>query len=184
MKKQSGFTLIELVMVTLIAALLVVGGLHILGFVTKTTFYLPNQVRADTLAADALEILTEGDKTAKGLRFCKAVTTAGANQVIVTNQDDQTIEYRLTAGKLYRKIATGADALVPYYMPADMTIAGVGGSLFTYTDASDAPLTQPVTPANVRRIKVDLIAKNGTGSSDTLDGTSTQSSSVKVNKYL
>ena len=177
MKNAKGFTLIELVMIILIAGLLTVGGLHIFMFVVRNSFYLPNQVQANLVAADALEIIVEGDSQAKGLRFCKAVTTAAANQIVVTNQDGQTITYNLSSGILYRTIAPGAATQIPYFMASNMTLAGVGGSLFTYYDSSDAVTA---APANVRRINIDLIAQNGTGSSDKYEGTSQQDTSVKV----
>jgi prepilin-type N-terminal cleavage/methylation domain-containing protein len=184
----TGFTLIELVMVILITALLSVAGVHIMQFVVRNSFYLPNQVQADLVAAEALEIIVEGDDQAKGLRFCKAVTTAEANRIIVTNQgvltnlDNQTITYNLSGGVLYRTIAPGAATKIPYFMAADMTItgSGAGGALFTYYGVNDTLLTQPVTAANVRRIDINLIAQNGAGSSDKYEGTSHQDTSVKV----
>lgn len=182
----TGFTLIELIMIILLTSVLGLSGYHLMQFVVRNAFYLPNQVQADLVAAEALEILVEGDKSAKGLRFCKAVTTAGASQIVVTNQDDETITYNLSGGSLFRTIAPGAAAKVPYFMPADITIsgAGAGGALFTYYDSTDAALAQPVAAANVRRIDIDLTAQNGTGSSDKYEGASQQSSSVKVNKYV
>jgi hypothetical protein len=171
----------ELVMIILITSLLAVAGLHIMQFTVRNTFYLPNQVQADLVAAEALEILVEGDSTAKGLRFCKAVTTASANQVVVTNQDDETITYNLSGGSLYRTVDPGAPVMVPYFKAGDMTLAGVGGSLFTYYDSAEAVTA---VPANVRRIIINLIAQNGAGSSDKYEGYSQQSTSVKVNKYV
>lgn len=182
----TGFTLIELVMVIMITGLLTVGGLHIFKFVVGNSFYLPNQVQADLVAAEALEIIVEGDSAARGLRFCKAVTTAGANQIVVTNQDDQTITYSLSGGTLFRRIDLGAVTKIPYFMAADMAIsgAGTGGALFIYYGASDVLLAQPVTAANVRRVSINLIAQNGAGSSDKYEGFSQQGSSVQVNRYL
>lgn len=187
-----GFTLIELVMVILITSALALAGVHIMQFVVRNSFYLPNQMQADLVAAEALEIIVEGDGQAKGLRFCKAVLIATATQVQVTNQgvltnlDNQTITYDLTGGILTRKIdAAGAATRIPYFMATDMVIsgAGAGGVLFTYYDANDALLTQPISEANllnIRRINIDLRAQNGAGSSDRYEGTSQQSTSVKV----
>ena len=183
MKNVRGFTLIELVMIILITSVLSVAGVHIMQFVVRNSFYLPNQVQADLVAAEAMEIIVEGDSQAEGLRFCKAVTIATASQVGVTNQAGQTITYDLTGGILSRTIALGAAVMIPYFMDTNkMTIAGsgTGGALFTYYDASDTLLTQPVTAANVRRININLIAQNGAGSSDKYEGTSQQSTSVKV----
>lgn len=177
MRNVVGFTLIELVMVILITSVLSIAGVHLMQFVIRNSFYLPNQVQADLVAAEALEIIAEGDSQAKGLRFCKAVTTAAANQVVITNQDDETITYSSSGGSLYRTIAPGPAVMIPYFKAADMTLSGVGGSLFTYYDSAEAVTG---TPANVRRIKIDLVAQNGSGSSDKYEGTSQQSTSVRV----
>ncbi len=183
MRKSKGFTLIEIIMIVLITALLSIAGIHIMKFTLQNSFYLPNQVQSDLVAADALEIIIEGDSSAKGLRFCENVTTATATQVVVTNQDGIAIAYRLDngTGKLYRKIGGAAEVMIPYYMASDMAIAGAGGTLFTYYDSADAVTA---TLANIRRINIDLIAKQGAGSSDKYEGFSHQSTSVKVNKYL
>ncbi len=183
----AGFTLIELVMIILITSVLSLAGVHIMQFVVRNSFYLPNQVQADLVAAEALELIVEGDNQAEGLRFCKTVTIATATQVQMTRvllptANIQTIIYDLSGGILTRKIDAGAATPIPYFKAADMAISGggVGGALFTYYDVSDNLLTQPVTAANVRRININLIAQNGTGSSDKYEGTSQQSTSVKV----
>ncbi|MFH0985189.1 MAG: prepilin-type N-terminal cleavage/methylation domain-containing protein [Candidatus Omnitrophota bacterium] len=180
-RSQKGFTLIELVMIILLTSILALSGYHLMNLVVRNTFFLPNEVQADLVAAEAMEILVEGDDLARGLRFCKVVTTASANQIVVTNQDDKTITYNLSGGSLFRTIAPGGAVMIPYFKAGDMTLSGSGGSLFTYYDSAEAVTA---TPANVRRIKIDLVAQNGTGSSDNYEGYSQQSSSVKVNKYL
>lgn len=186
---KSGFTLIEVVMVILILGLLSVAGIHLMNFMLRNTFFLPNQVQANMVAADALEIMIEGDSQAKGLRFCKSITTAGANQIVFTNQgvvtnlDSQTITYNLSGGVLTRTIAPGGASMIPYFMdPGRMALAGTGaaGALFTYYDSNDVLLSQPVTAANVRRISINLRAQNGAGLSDNYQGSSQQSTSVKV----
>ena len=179
---STGFTLIEMIMTVLIIGLLVVGAAYLMPQVLKNTFYLPNQVQADMVAGTALEIIVEGDQAGHGLRFSKSITTAGANTLVFTDQDGGAMQFRLDTGTgmLYRKIAAGAEALIPYFMPAGMTFAGVGGSLFTYYDASNA-VTAVV--ANIRRVDINLIAQGGTGSFDKMEGYSQQSTSIQVNKY-
>ncbi|MDD5226002.1 MAG: prepilin-type N-terminal cleavage/methylation domain-containing protein, partial [Candidatus Omnitrophica bacterium] len=124
-KPTRGFTLIELVMVILITSVLALAGVHIMKLTIRNSFYLPNQVQADLVAAEALEIIVEGDSQAKGLRFCKAVSIATATQIEVTNQgvltnlDSQTITYDLTGGILSRKIDTGTATKIPYFMAAE-----------------------------------------------------------------
>ncbi len=180
-RSRRGFTLIEMVMTVLIIGILTVGAAYLMPQVLKNTFYLPNQVQADTAAASALEIMVEGDKEAFGLRFSENITTASGNTVAFTDQNGVAMQFRLDAsGMLYRKIGSGAEAVIPYFMPADMTFAGAGGSLFTYYDAANG-VTAVV--ADIRRVDINLIAQVGTGSFDKMEGRSQQSTSIKVNKY-
>ena len=176
----TGATLVELVMIILLTSILALSGYHLMNFVFRNTFFLPNQVQSTMVAADALEIMVEGDSSADGLRFCKSITTASASQVVFTNQDSQTITYSLSGGVLSRTIAPGAAAQIPYFMAANMAIsgAGTGGALFTYYDSSESVTA---VPANVRRIQIDLVAQNGAGVADNYQGTSRQSTSVKLN---
>lgn len=185
---RTGFTLIEVMMITLITALLVVGTLHISIFVIKNTFYLPNQVNADFLAASAIETMIEGDPLAHGLRFCKSVTVASVNEVTFNNQDAIPVDYTLNTGTgvLSRNINGAGAVQIPAGIQSNMKISGVGGSLFSYYDATDTAIATPVTAGNlatIRRIAINIIVQNGTGSSDNLAGRSQQSSSVKVNYY-
>jgi prepilin-type N-terminal cleavage/methylation domain-containing protein len=186
MKSDKGFTLIEIVMVIMIVSVLSMAGYHIMRFMIQHSFFLPNQVQTDLVAADALEIMVEGElPDTRGLRYCKAVTALAANQVDVTDQDDVALRFRLDTGtgRLYRRIGAAAETQVPYYMPAGVVFSGSGGALFRYYDGSN-PEVVTATPTDVRRIQIDLIAQQGTGSVDNFQGRSVQSTSVKVNKYV
>jgi len=183
MKSIKGFTLVELVMVVVLLGVLSMAGYHIMTFSIQHSFYLPHQLEADLAAAEALEIMVEGDSaTVRGLRFCSAVTAIAANQVNVTDQDGAALQFRLDTGtgKLYRKIGTtGAETLAPYFMPNSVIFSGggTGGALFTYYDSADV-VTADYTL--VRRIQIDLIATQGSGSIDSYGGVSRQSTSVRV----
>ncbi len=178
----AGFTLIEIIMTVLIISLLTVGAAYLMPQVLKNTFYLPNQVQADMVAASALEIMAEGDKAAFGLRFSQNITTAGPNTLAFTDQKGVAMQFRLDTGTgmLYRQIGAGTEALIPYFMPTDMKFAGGGGSLFTYYDAANVSTG---VVANIRRVDINLIAQVGTGSFDKMEGMSQQNTSIKVNKY-
>ena len=65
----AGFTLIEIIMTVLIISLLTVGAAYLMPQVLKNTFYLPNQVQADMVAASALEIMAEGGQGGFWLAF-------------------------------------------------------------------------------------------------------------------
>lgn len=181
-KPRKGFTLIELIMVILIIAVISVAGSSILVYVIQNAVFIPNQLNMDMIGQEALDIMIEGDGNAKGLRFSRAITAIAVNQVDFVNQDSQAIRYRLDTGtnKLYRSIAGGGEALIPYYVVSGINITGESGALFTYYDASNVVTA---TPANVRRIAMTLIAKTGSGSFANWQGQSEQSSSIAVSKF-
>ena len=175
-------TLIELVMTMLIIAILAGVGAWLMFYTIKNAVYIPNQLNMDKLAADALDIMIEGDSQAKGLRTSRALTTAQANQVNFVNQDNWAIYYRLDTGtsKLYRSISSGPESPIPAYSNVSgITLSGQSGTLFTYYDANEAVTS---IAANVRRINMTLIAQTGTGSYANWQGKSQQSSSIATKR--
>ena len=182
-RRSAAFTLIELITVMAIIAILSVSGSWLMVNLVKNSVFIPNQLNMDMLASDALNIMIEGDGRARGLRFSKAITSiSGNNQLSFVNQDGQNIQYRLDTGvnKLYRLISAGPEAPVPYYLTSGINIDGKNSKFFTYYDAGDTETTNPVL---VRRVKIAVIAKTGTGSYADWEGQSDQSSSIAVGKF-
>lgn len=180
MMGKRAFTLIELIMVIVIIGILSVSGAWLMAYFVKDSVYIPNQLNTDMGAADALRIMIEGDSNAKGLRFSRAVDAiTDNNQFTFTNQDGQGMRFRLDTGanRLYRSIAGGPEAQIPYYAAGNINIAGQGGALFTYYDANEAVTA---VPENVRRIAIHLIASTGSGSYNDWQGSSAQSSGIAV----
>jgi prepilin-type N-terminal cleavage/methylation domain-containing protein len=180
--QKVGFTLIELIMVIAIIGILSVSGAYLMVYLVQNSVFIPNKLNMDMVASRALEIMIEGDNNAKGLRFSKSITSIQDNQVIFNNQDSQSICFRLDSGmsKLYRSISGGSETLIPYYVTSGINITGKSNKLFTYYDGSD---TETSSAALVRRIKIVLIAKTGSGSYTDWEGQSEQGSSIKVSKY-
>jgi len=83
--------------------------------------------------------------------------------------------------KLYRKIGAAAEDIIPSYVSgaAGISLSGKSGDLFTYYDSSEAVTA---TAANVRRIRIILIAKSGTGLYNDWEGLSEQASSVSIDR--
>ena len=181
---KKGFSLIEVIMVIAIVGILAVPGAYVMSYLVQNSIYIPSKLNMDMIAADALDIMIEGDATAKGLRFSKSITAVQDNQITFVNQNNQTVRYRLetvlTPKILYRSINGGAESSIPYYTPSAVTIVGKSNKLFTYYDTNEAVTN---VPANVRWISLALVAQVGAGAYAALQGSSDQSSSVCVKKY-
>lgn len=148
----------------------------------KNGVFLPNQLNMDKLVDDALDTMIDGDGQARGLRFSRNITNAAAYRLDFRNQDNATIYYRFdnTTNKLYRSINGGTEQFLPPYVPAaGVNLSGKSGAVFTYYDANESVTS---TPANVRRVKIVLTAKSGTGLSADWEGRSEQASSVAVDR--
>lgn len=178
---RKGFTLIELVMVMLIVAVLSVVGSSLLIYLVQNSIIIPNQLNTNMVASQALDSMIEGDSNARGLRSSRSITAIGDNQLTFNSQDGQSITWRLdtVANKLYRSIDGGAEALIPYYAVTGVNLAGESSKLFTYFDASENTAS---LPADVRRIRIDLIAMTGSGSFDDWQGRSDVATSIAVHK--
>ena len=174
--------MIELIMVIAIIGVLAGAGAWIMAYTVKNSVFIPNQLNMDKLANDALDIMIDGDAQAKGLRFSRVITAIAANQVDFTNQDSVAMRYRLdtNTNKLYRKIGAAAETNLPYYSSAaSIALSGQSNVLFTYYDSAQAVTA---TAANVRRIRIILIAKTGTGLYNDWQGQSEQASSVSIGR--
>lgn len=182
MIKGRGFTLIEAVMVIAIIGILSVSGAYLMLYLIQNSVFIPNKMNMDMVAGEALDIMIEGDSLAKGLRFSRSVTNSTANQVSFINQDNQAIVYRLdtSANKLYRSISAAPEVLLPYYASGGINISGKSGSLFTYYDANENLTSEP---ANVRRVKLNLIASTGSGNYTDWEGRSEALSAVAIKKF-
>jgi prepilin-type N-terminal cleavage/methylation domain-containing protein len=182
MRFKRGFTLIELIMAIAIIGILAGAGAWIMAYTVKNSVFIPSQLGMDKLATDALNIITEGDNQAKGLRFSRQITAVNAYRVDFIDGDGKTVYFRMDTGtnKLYRSInGTGEQAIPAYSSASGLNLSGKSGTLFTFYDATGAVTA---VAANVRRIQIILIAKSGTGLYNDLEGQSEQASSIAVNK--
>lgn len=184
-RKREGFTLIEAIMVMVIIGILSIGGAYLMVYLVQNSVFIPNKLNMDMLASDALDIMIEGDSLAKGLRFSRSITNIQDNEIAFINQDSQSIRYRLNAGRLYRSITGEIFSVVPYYLTSGINITGKDNKLFTYYRANENNVSENETtnPDNVRRIKIALIARTGTGSYADWQGQSEQASSIAVKRF-
>ena len=180
---RRGLTLIEFTMVTAIIGVLSASGLYILMPFVQNGVFIPQQMNMDMIAANALDIMIEGDSQAKGLRFSRALSIIQDYQITFINHDSQTVRYRLDTGtnKLYRSINGGTESVIPGYVPpSGVSLSGKSNRLFTFYDANELITA---VPNNVRWIAMTLTAKTGSGLYKDWEGQSEQSSSIAVNRY-
>lgn len=179
---ESAFTLVELIMVMAIIGLLAFPGTLLMVNLMHNSVFIPNKMNMDMIAEEALNTMIEGDSRAGGLRFSKAITKAQDNQITFINQDNQSITYRLdtAANMLYRKIDANPEEPLIYYASSAIDINGKLNRLFSYYDANESNTNDP---ALVRRLKITLISKIGSGSYDDWQAQSEQSSSIKVSVF-
>ena len=183
---RKAFTFIELIMTIAIVGILALSGAYVLVYVVQNSVFIPNQLNMNMMASDAMDLMIEGDTAVPGLRFSRAITSIpDGYQVTFINQNNQTVRYRFdpVTSRLWRCIGTcppSAETLIPYYVKPGTSLLGKNNKLFEYFDAAEAPT---ITPANVRWIRMTLIAQTGTGSYSNWEGQSEQMTSVAVNRY-
>ena len=169
-------------MVIVIVGVLSASGVFLLTYLVESSAKVPSQLNMDMVASDLLDTMVEGDSQAKGLRFCQAVTAISSTQINFVNQDAQNIQYRLGAdAKMYRKIGTDPERVIPYYAATGVFVLGDQGKVFRFYNASDAEISSG--PQNVRRIAIAIIAQTTAGTPSDWDGRSKQSSSVAVHRF-
>lgn len=169
-------------MVVAIIGILAASGSTLMAYLVQNFVYLPNQMNTDMAASDAEKIMIEGDATARGLRFSRVLSSIADNQLAFVNQDGQSITLRLdtASGQLYRSVASGPESAIPYYASSGVTFSGKSNKLFTYYDSNEAVTA---TASSVRRVKLALIAKTGTGAYADWQGQSEIASAVAVPRY-
>ena len=191
---KKGLSLIELIMVIAIIAVLAGSSSGIMAYTVKNSVFIPNQLNMDKLANDALDIMVEGNVVrskvsdtiisgSNGLRFARVISAISANQLTFINQQGITVIYRWDTGtnQLYRTVGLVPEAIIPAYISSlpGATISGKSGVMFTYYDSADVVTA---TPANVRRIRMILIAKSGTGLYNDWEGQSEQATAIAVKR--
>jgi len=182
-RKSRGFTFIEAMMVMVIIGVIAASGAYVMLYVVQNSVFIPNKLNVEMIGQDLLDIMLEGDPSAKGLRLSNSITTASANTVGFINTTGQTVEFLWdgVAKRINRRINGASWIIVPGYVPTGVYIDRKGASsVFTYYDANEA---QTSTPANVRRIKIEFKVTSGTGVYSDWQSEAEFSSSMAVRKF-
>ncbi len=162
-KKAAGFTLIEAIMVMIIIAVLVGGGVVFLTGFVQNTLFVSHQLSTDLLASDCMEIMIEGDSQAKGLRFSRSISWARDHMLSFINQDGDRVIYIYSPfnGRIYRWTPY-VYGIIPSYNNASspVTILVNNDKLFTYYDENEQITSDPL---RIRAVKIEFIAQTGSG---------------------
>lgn len=172
-KKKKAFSLIELIVTILV--LIIIGSMTVAFFTPMINlfFYSPSQLMVDQTAQEILTILIDGDHKSEGLRSVKSITSANEDTITFTTWDDNTIIYRWDSStdRIYRKINSQAEALIPSSYYGDITVKGQSSDseifqYYTSTPLNGTPtkLSVPVSSVtSIESIRMDLTVQAGSG---------------------
>ena len=131
--RRSGMTLMELVVVTILLAILMAGSIGLLRHFVHTSVYVPNATRVSQVSGDILEAVVEGSWTSlavpantnplRGLRFARQVRAASPQGIRLVNTDgvDYTLCLRPGQQRVFRSVDPTCPASgptteeLPYY---------------------------------------------------------------------
>jgi prepilin-type N-terminal cleavage/methylation domain-containing protein len=141
LKKQSGFSLIELIIVITILGIISVMGSNILSSAFQGYLDNKNLIDSDWQARLALERM---QRDIRAVRSTADMTTAAASQLVFTNTAGNTLTYALSGTNLTLKVNSNA---------AQVLANGVQSLGFSYYDRNGA---STATLTNIRYITISL----------------------------
>ena len=198
-KNRKAVTLVELVILTLLVG--VVGATFAGGviFFVQLFVYSPHQLDVQKISQGITFEIVEGNQDARGIRYTRSIIDATAIQFSYTygypTSDDQlSIRFRWdeTTKHIYKSTSTdggsiwSAETVIPYHMPASITIDGKNALsvIFTYKKDNDVDWTSGIDAlTNIRRVIISFNIKTGTGEFVNFQGATEITSSVEIKKF-
>lgn len=158
LKAEKGFTLLELIITTVLVSVLL-GAVWMVYKAGFSNFY--TQGTRSGIKGDTGRLFIN---LAKELRLASSVTTAQAAAFTFTldtdnNGVDETVQYTYsgTAGAPLNRVLTST---VPSFSLTTPVIASVNSLAFSYYDTNNNLLSFPVTPSQVRLVALNITSAN------------------------
>ena len=207
MKLQRGVTIMEVVIVITVTAILASAFSSVMVPMMNLYFYFPESSRVNNAAVDLLDILIEGDKNARGLRFAGqpcAIPIGGSSTITTATASTLTYYYSLSencgtdgfsfnsvdlvydsdAHIVTRSINGGPAEAIPYYATSDSGIhfdPPDSTDFFRYYDAAGTELLANQTDAE--RVDITVTATSGSGRVEHDAGQISLKSGVEIKRY-
>ena len=195
---QKGLTLIELVMVLVIAGILASAFVALMIPQMNLFFFLPQRMRVQNTASDLLDVMIEGDNQARGLRYAGptsaavAIPSASAASLTYNYVDSDLtahnviLTYQSASHTVTRQMDGGAAQTVPYYATASagILINPAETNFFRYYTSAGAEMTGGgIVPANIYRVDIAVTARSGSGKVTESEGNILMKSGTEIKHY-
>ena len=210
---KKGATLVELIVVITVAGILASAFAITIVPHMNAFFYYPQNIRVGNAAADALEIMLEGDSRAKGLRFTgppcvigggggggSTITAASATSLTYHYVDADycgsgaartshtvVLTYDSTNHVVTRAIDGGSAENIPNYVPNDSDInfdPPSGVNFFRYFNNEGTEMIGlGISVTAIYRVDVTMVSASGSGQVQQNAGRSQLKSGVEIKRY-
>lgn len=205
MNNKNGATLIELIITITIVSILAAVSAGIIISVMQMFIYLPREMTARSVAAEAVDIMIDGQSLERGMRYAVQVQDASPTQFVYTfgypgNADKKNIKFQLSDGKIYRystvfgdpitgpPASYGPAEIIPYYAQGDISISGPSGNpgtIFTYFKQGGSPWVSGVDSLNdIKRVDITIVVKTGSGLFENWESSFQTTSGTEIDQYI
>ncbi|MBU0743805.1 MAG: prepilin-type N-terminal cleavage/methylation domain-containing protein [Gammaproteobacteria bacterium] len=120
--KQSGFTLLEFIIVIILIGILIAGSSNLLSVGFNSFFSEKNIINANWQGSVALERIT---RDLRAVCSPSDITVATANRIIINDLNNDTIDYQVVSNQLLRNaqpLADGVQSITLDYYKKDSTL--------------------------------------------------------------
>lgn len=164
----------------------------VLIYLWQEFLYLPRQLRVRQVGQAALDEITEGTESIRGLRTAKSITSASASQVnykygypAASDEHTVTLRWDNTAKKIYKAIDGGAETEIPYYsVGTNVQGKAAPTTVFTYYKADGSAWVSGTDAlVTIKRVQVDINTTTGTGAFASYEGNLNMSSGIEIKQY-